>query len=174
MDILDLIHNYISESGNKDALKSIIESVLNAVMDEESKQQCGSEYYERSESRKNYRNGTRERKLKTPNGTLSLQKPQLRDKPFHTVVFQNYSRVDESLKNAVLESYIHGVSTRNIQEIVGQLGVDELSAASVSRISKKLDEAVDEFLKRPIEKEMPFLYIDATYCKIRDEGKIRL
>ena len=82
MDILDLIHNYISESGNKDALKSIIESVLNAVMDEESKQQCGSEYYERSESRKNYRNGTRERKLKTPNGTLSLQKPQLRDKPF--------------------------------------------------------------------------------------------
>jgi len=171
MDILDLIHNYLSANGNRDALKAVIESFLNAVMEEESKQQCGSEYYERNESRKNYRNGTRERQLKTANGTLTLQKPQLRDTPFHTTVFQNYSRIDESLKNAVLESYINGVSTRNVQAIVGQLGVDELSASSVSRISKKLDEAVDEFLKRPIEKAMPFVYVDATYCKIRDEGK---
>ena len=171
MEILDLIRNYITANGSVEALKAVIESFLNAVMEEEAKQQCGSEYYERSDSRKNYRNGTRERKLKTPNGTLTLQKPQLRDIPFHTTIFQNYSRVDESLKNAVLESYINGVSTRNVQEVVSQLGVDELSASSVSRISKKLDESVEKFLKRPIEKAMPFMYVDATYCKIRDEGK---
>jgi len=169
MDNLDLIHNYIS--GDKDALKLVIESFLNYVMKEELKQQCGSENYERCDSRTDYRNGTRKRGLKTKHGTLTLQKPQLRGKPFHTCVFQNYSRVEESLQNAILESYIGGISTRNVQVVVNQLGVDELSASSVSRISKKLDEAVEEFLKRPIEKQIPFLYIDATYCKVRDEGK---
>jgi len=169
MELLELINNYIC--GNKEALKNVIEEFLNAVMAEEARQQCGSEYYERDESRMDYRNGFRERKLKSANGTLILQKPQLRNKPFHTCVFQNYSRIDEALKNAVLESYISGVSTRSIQSIVKQLGVEELSASSVSRISGKLDETVEKFLKRPIEKEIHYLYIDATYCKIRDEGK---
>jgi len=169
MEVLDFINNYIC--GNKDALKSIIEDFLNAVMIEEAKQQCGSEYYERGDSRKDYRNGFRERKLKTVNGTLSLKKPQLRNTPFQTCVFQNYSRVDEALKNAVLESYITGVSTRSVQSVVNQLGVEELSASSVSRISKELDEAVEKFLKRPIEKDIHYLYIDATYCKVRDDGK---
>lgn len=169
MEIYDSILDYIC--GNKDALRNVITTFLNAVMLEEAKQQSCSDPYERTSERTSYRNGFRKRTLKTPNGTLILDKPQLRDTPFKTCVFSNYSRVDVSLKNAVIESYLKGISTRSVQEVVKTLGVDELSHASVSRIASELDDAVEQFLKRPIETEIPYLYIDATYCKVREESR---
>jgi len=75
------------------------------------------------------------------------------------------------LTNAIAESYLQGVSTRRIREVVAHLGVERLSASTVSRIAKELDEKVAEFLKRPIERPVPYIYVDASYFKVRDGGK---
>ena len=73
--------------------------------------------------------------------------------------------------NAIVESYLQGVSTRRVQWIVQHLGIDQLSPASVSRIAKDLDDTVREFLLRPIEQAIPYLFVDAAYYKVRDGAR---
>ena len=131
----------------------------------------GSERYQRTQTRKAHRNGYKGRSLKTRVGEITLQKPQFREFSFETKVFERYSRVEKALINAIIESYLQGVSTRKVQDIVSQLGIDQLSASSVSRISRELDEKVEEFLKRPIEQEIPYLFVDASYFKVRAESR---
>jgi putative transposase len=137
----------------------------------EALQQSGAEPYQRIESRNAHRNGYKERSLKTRIGDIKLRKPQFREYPFETKVFDRYSRVEKALINAVIESYLQGVSTRKVQDIVSRLGVEYLSASSVSRISKELDEKVGEFLKRPIEHAIPYLFVDASYFKVRTDSR---
>ena len=137
----------------------------------EAMQQVGAEPYERVESRKALRNGYKERSLKTRAGELKLKKPQFREISFETKVFERYSRVERALINAVIESYLQGVSTRKVQDIVSQFGIEELSASSVSRIAKELDEKAEEFLKRPIERPIPYLFVDASYFKVRTDSR---
>jgi putative transposase len=79
--------------------------------------------------------------------------------------------VEKALINAVIESHLQGVSTRRVKDIVARLGVEELSASSVSRIAKELDEKVDEFLRRPTEHFVPYLFMDASYFKVRDGSR---
>jgi len=134
-------------------------------------QQSGAEPYERNATRTTQRNGYKERSLKTRVGDLELKKPQFRDRSFKSCVFDKYSRVEIALTNAIAESYLQGVSTRRIQEVISHLGVERLSASTVSRIAKELDEKVEEFLKRPIERPMPYIFVDASYFKVRDGGK---
>ena len=118
-------------------LKKLLTWFLNLVMQLEAIQQADAEPYQRIESRKAHRNGYKERSLKTRVGELRLKKPQFRETSFETKVFDRYSRVEKALINAVLESYLQGVSTRRIQDIVSRLGIESLSASSVSRISKE-------------------------------------
>jgi transposase-like protein len=117
----------------------------------EAMQQAGAEPYQRTGSRRAHRNGCKERSLKMRVGKLALRKPQFREYPFKTRVFDRHSRGEKALINAVIESHLQGVSTRQVKDSISRLGVEELSASSVSRISKELDEKVDEFLRRPIE-----------------------
>jgi len=100
---------------------------------------------------------TKERSLKTRYGGTTLQKPQFREFPFETQVFGRYARVEKALVNAVVESYLQGVSTRRVQGIVQHLGIEQLSPASVSRMAKDLDDTVREFLQRPIGQAIPYL-----------------
>jgi len=100
-----------------------------------------------------------------------LDKPQFREFPFKTQVFQNYSRVEMSLKVAIAESYLQGISTRKVEEVVSKFGLENVSASEVSRIAKELDEKVKEFLDRPIEEPIPYLFVDASYFKVRTEGR---
>ncbi len=97
-----------------------------------------------------------------------MKKPQFREFPFETRVFDKYSRVEKALKNAIVESYLQGVSTRRIKEIISTLGAEELSPGTVSNIARELDEKVYEFLNREIEEEIPYLFVDASYFKVRD------
>lgn len=162
---IDLLEDYLIDQ--EDGLKKLLTWFLNLVMQLEAIQQSGSEPYQRIESRKAHRNGYKVRSLKTRVGELKLQKPQFREKSFETKIFDRYSRVEKALINAVIESYLQGVSTRRIQDIVSQLGVDSLSASSVSRISEELDGKVEEFLKRPIEHPIIYLFVDASYFRVR-------
>jgi transposase-like protein len=136
-------------------------------MQYESQEQAGAEPYQMEEGRKAYRNGYKNRTLKTRVGELNLSKPQLRGTSFETCVFDRYSRVEKALINAIAESYIQGVSTRKVQAIVTHFGLDHLSASRVSRISQELDDKVQEFLNRPVENKIRYLFVDASYFKVR-------
>ena len=174
-DQLDVVKEVISIflKDRKEGKRQLIEWFLNDVMDEEARVQLASMPYERTEERKGHRNGSRTRKLKTVDGELELRKPQIREFPFRTAVFDRYSRVEKALDSVILESYIQGVSTRNVKSIVESLGMENVSASYVSTLASELDSRVREFLERPIESPMKFIYIDATCFKVREDGKYR-
>ena len=152
----------------EDGIRQLITWFLNLVMEEEALLQAGAQRYERTASRKASRNGYKPRTLLTKYGELELLKPQFREFPFETQVFEKYSRVEKSILAAVAESYLQGVSTRRVEKVMTALGVEGISASSVSRITKELDEKIEEFLSKPIEHEIPYLFVDATYLKVRD------
>lgn len=92
----------------------------------------------------------------------------MRDIPFKTQVFERYSRIEKALKNAIIESYLQRVSTQEIEDVVSHLGVEKISASYVSSIAKELDSKVIEFLSRSVDSHIPYLFVDASYFKIRD------
>ena len=165
MELLDFVGQYFDDQDS--GLKSLLTFFLNLVMEYEAEQQVGAGRYQRSPGRKGYRNGTKPRTLKTRLGEITLSKPDFRNITFETKVFEKYSRVERSVINAILESYKQGVSTRRIQSIMNQLGIDGISADTVSRMAQELDEQVHEFLRRPIEQPIVYLIVDATYLKVR-------
>ena len=166
VDLFSLIKDYLVDQ--EDGIRCLITWFLNLVMEEEALLQAGAQRYERTDSRKASRNGYKPRTLLTKYGELELLKPQFREFPFETQIFEKYSRVEQAILSAVAESYLQGVSTRRVNKVMTALGVEGISASSVSRITKELDEKVSEFLSKPIEHEIPYLFIDATYLKVRD------
>ena len=164
----DLLEDYFIDQ--EDGLKKLLTWFLNLVMQFEAMEQIDAEPYQRVRSRKAYRNGYKERSLKTRVGELTLKKPQFREIPFQTKVFDRYSRV-EGFDQCYNRIVLAGSSTRRVQDIVSRLGIEELSASSVSRIAKELDEKVEEFLKRPIEHPVPYLFVDASYFKVRTNSR---
>ena len=157
---LAFIEDYLSD--DQAGMLNVITWFLNQVLRHEAGQQAGTAQYERADARKAHRNGYKERSLKTRYGSTTLQKPQFREFPFETQVFGRYARVEKALVNAVVESYLQGVSTRRVQGIVQHLGIDQLSPASVSQVAKDLDDQVQAFLQRPIGQAIPYLYVDAS------------
>jgi transposase-like protein len=166
---IEFLEDYLIDQ--EDGLKKLLTWFLNHVMQLEAMEQIDAEPYQRVDSRKAHRNGYKGRSLKTRVGELKLKKPQFREISFETKVFDRYSRVEKALINAVIESYLQGVSTRRVRDIVSRLGVEDLSASSVSRISRDLDGRVEEFLKRTIEHPIPYLFVDASYFKVRTDSR---
>jgi transposase-like protein len=163
---LSVIEDYLSDQS--EGMRNLITWFLNLVMQLEALQQAGAERHERTETRTAHRNGTRDRSLRTRYGDVTLTKPQFRERPFETKVFGRYARVEKALVNAIAESYLQGVSTRKVEAIIAHLGIDQLSPSSVSRIAQDLDREVQEFLMRPIEHPIRYLFLDASYYTVRD------
>uniref|UniRef100_Q46CB6 Transposase n=1 Tax=Methanosarcina barkeri (strain Fusaro / DSM 804) TaxID=269797 RepID=Q46CB6_METBF len=170
VNLFSFIKEYLVDQ--EDGIRHLITWFLNLVMEEEALLQSCAQRYERTDSRKASRNDYKSRILLTKYGELELLKPQFREFPFETQVFEKYSRVEKSILADVAESYLQGVSTRRVEKVMTALGVEGISASSVSRITKELDkeldEKVEEFLSKPIEHEIPYLFVDATYLKVRD------
>ena len=122
MNLREIVLNYLADI--EKGMQHLITWFLNFVMNEEVAQQAGVPRHARSSSRRAHRNGSRSRSLKTRFGELSLQKPQLREIPFETKVFERYSRIEKALVNAIIESYLQGVSTRNVEKVISHLGVN--------------------------------------------------
>ena len=166
-NLMSVIEDYLVDQD--DGMRKLLTWFMNFVMEQEALHQANAQRYERIDSRKASRNGYKPRTLQTKYGKLELLKPQFREFPFETKIFEKYSRVETAILNAVAESYLQGVSTRRMKKIMTCLGVGEISAFSVSRITKELDENVKEFLSKPIEREIPYLLVDATYFKVRED-----
>ena len=157
----------------EEALKFLLERILNEIMKAESEEQIGAVKYERSEERQGYRNGTRERQLTTRIGTLTLQVPRHRKEPFHTMVFENYKRSEASLIATMVQMVIAGVSTRKVSNVVETLCGQTFSKSTVSKLCKRLDEDIETFKKQPLDQmEAPFVLVDATYFKAREDHRI--
>ena len=166
MNLRDIVLNYLTD--NEKGMQQLITWFLNDVMKEEVAQQAGVPRYARSSTRRAHRNGYRQRSLKTRYGEVTLLKPQLREIPFETKIFERYSRTEKALVNAIIESYLQGVSTRKVEVVISHLGVSQISPSYVSKVAQELDEQVKSFLERPIDPHTPYLFVDASYSKVRD------
>lgn len=160
------------QENSGDALKKLLQESVNAVLKAESKEQLKAEPYERTEERTDCRNGSRERALTTRIGTIMITVPRHRYEPFKTMIFDNYSRSEAALIAAMAEMVVNGVSTRKVSLVVEQLCGKSISKSSVSELCKDLDKAVKEFRNRPLEDDYPFLIVDATYFKVRENHRV--
>lgn len=152
-------------SNKQEGFRLIGEKFLNALLEKEFAGFIGAEKHERNEDRQDYRNGYKERQLKTTLGELNLLRPYARSGRFETKLFENYSRIDKALASIIVESYLKGVSTRKVEAIVSELGI-ELSHTTVSNLSYELDELITEFRTSPLRGYYPYLYVDAVYLKV--------
>jgi Transposase and inactivated derivatives len=161
-------------AGNRDeAFKYLAERILNQIMLVESAEQLGAERHERTSERHDYRNGSRERVLNTRIGTLELELPRHRNQPFHTMLFDNYQRSEASLIATMVQMVIDGVSTRKVSNVVEKLCGTSFSKSGISELCKKLDAEIEAFKTRPLDMvDAPFLMVDATYFKARENHKI--
>lgn len=155
-----------------DAFKVLLQESLNSILQAESTAQLGAEKYERTDERSDSRNGSRERELHTRIGTIDLTVPRHRNIPFKSLIFDNYSRSEASLIASMCEMVVNGVSTRKVSQVVESLCGTSYSKSMVSEVCKDLDQIVDNFKNRPLDAEYPFLIVDATYLKVRDNHRI--
>lgn len=149
----------------QEAFRQIGEKLLNSVLEKEFESFIGASKHERSDERSDYRNGHKERQLKTTLGELNLLRPYARSGKFETKLFENYSRIDKALVSMIVESYLKGVSTRKVESVISELGI-ELSHTTVSNLSHELDELITEFKTSPLKEYYPYLYTDSAYLKV--------
>lgn len=166
-EILQLL---AEDSGN--AFKKLLEESLNSILKTESSLQLNAEPYERTEKRLDSRNGVRERNLNTRIGTLTLKVPRHRNIPFKTMIFENYSRSEAALIAGMAEMVVNGVSTRKVTQVLETLCGTGVSKSAVSEVCKELDITVKEFSQRPLLEKYPFLTVDATYFKVRENHRV--
>ena len=155
-----------------EAFRILLQNCLNSVLKVESQKQLNAAPYERSETRTDCRNGFRDRDLITRIGTITLSVPRHRNQPFRTLIFDNYSRSEAALIVAMAEMVVNGVSTRKVTRVIETLCGTSVSKSAVSEVCHDLDKDVDAFRNRPIEGSYPFLTVDATYFKVRENGRV--
>jgi transposase-like protein len=163
----------IQKSDDGDFLKSVAEAALQRIMDYDVENLIGAAPHERTPDRQTYRNGYRERTLETRLGSLELKVPKLRTGTSYFPAFLEPRRTIEKALTAVIqEAWVAGVSTRKVEDLVQAMGMSGISKSQVSRLCEEIDERVQAFLDRPIEGDWPYLWIDATYVKVRQAGRI--
>ena len=156
-----------------DGIRCLVQQVVQEVLEADMDEAVGAQKSERTETRVGYRAGYYTRTLVTRVGKLVLRVPQDRQGRFRTEVFERYQRSEKALVSALAEMYVQGVSTRKVKEITEELCGHEFSAATISRVTGKLDDELERFARRRLEEEYPYLVLDARYEKIRQDGVIQ-
>jgi transposase-like protein len=156
----------------KDYLVPMVQQAMQAVLEMEMEECLQAGRYERSDERTGYRSGYYRRRLVTRVGTILLRVPQDRSGHFSTQVFEQYQRSEKALVAALAQMYVQGVSTRKVAAITEELCGHEFSASSISEITRRLDEQLQQFSQRPLEPEYPYVILDARYERVREEGMI--
>ena len=154
------------------ASRGIAEAVLQLIMETDVDGLIGAGRRERSGERTTWRNGYRERALDTRLGTLNLRVPKLRQGSYFPGFLEARKTPEQALVAAIQEAWIGGVSTRRVDELVKAMGVSGISKSTVSKLCKDFDERVGEFLNRPLSGDWPYVWLDATYLKQRQGGRI--
>jgi putative transposase len=160
------------QQGDVDFLREGVRVLSPALMEVEVSQHLGAERHERSGERAGYRNGYRERPWDTRVGTLELRVPRVRDGGSFPSLLEPRKRAEQAPVAVVREAYVQGVSTRRVDELVKALGLDGISKSQVSRLCQTLDAEVERFRQRPLAGAYPYVWLDATFVKARDGGRV--
>lgn len=155
-----------------DALPLRIRTIINTAMEAERAQHLGAGRYERSPERRGYANGFKPKTMTTRVGPITFDVPQVRDGSFYPSALERGLRSERALTLALAEMYVQGVSTRRVAAITEQRCGVELSSSQVSRATAQLDGILIQWRERPLG-EIPYLYLDARYEKVRQDGQVR-
>src|ERR687893_2594021 len=162
----------LQKSGDGDFLRSVAEAVLQILMEADVEGLIGAGRHERSPERLNWRNGYRDRTLDTRLGPLQLRIPKLRQGSYFPPFLEPRKTSEKALVAVIQEAWIGGVSTRRVDELVQAMGLSGISKSTVSKLCRDIDERVTAFLDRPLQGEWPYLWLDATYLRQREGGRI--
>ncbi len=158
---------------DEDPLLSMMQWMMEQLMKIESEMKVGAVKGEHSSQRKSYFSGYRARRFDTRLGTVYLMIPKIRKGGYIPFFITEKKRSEQALISMVQEAYVNGVSTRKIERVAKELGIENISASQVSQINKGLDNQVNEFRNRPLKQEYPFVWVDALYEKTRDyDGRV--
>jgi putative transposase len=167
-----VLADLLEKAGDGDFLRAVAEAVLQLLMECDVEGLIGAGRYERSGERTTWRNGYRDRTLDTRLGALQLRIPKLRQGSYFPPFLEARKSSEKALIAVIQEAWIGGVSTRRVDDLVQAMGLSGISKSQVSKLCKEIDERVHAFLDRPLAGEWPYLWLDATYLKQREGGRI--
>ncbi|MEY9858421.1 putative transposase [Catenulispora sp. GAS73] len=172
-ELLDLLAS-LRSSDNTDMVRTVLERILQELIEAEATAAIGAAPYQRTSERTGMRNGHRDRGLTTAAGDVELHIPKLRTGSFFPSLLERRRRIDQALFAVIMEAYVHGVSTRAVDDLVKALGADTgISKSQVSKICAGLDAEITAFRDRPLDHSpFPYIFLDATYCKARVNHRI--
>lgn len=155
-----------------DFLREGVRVVSQALMELEVTEHVGAQRHERTPGRTGQRNGYRDRRWDTRMGSIPLQVPRVRDGSYFPALLEPRRRAEQALAAVVQEAYVRGVSTRKVDDLVKALGIDGVSKSQVSRVCADLDQVVEQFRTRRLEAAYPYVWLDATFVKVRAGGRV--
>jgi putative transposase len=166
------LRGLLEKSADATFLREMIGFAAHRLMELDAEEACGAGHGERSADRVNQRNGYRERDWQTRVGTVELRIPKLRRGSYFPAFLEPRRLAEKALTAVIQEAYVQGISTRSVDDLVRAMGMEGISKSQVSRLCAEIDGRVQDFLGRPIEGDWPYLWLDATYVKVREAGRI--
>jgi len=166
------LRTLVEKSSDAELLREMVGFAAHRLMELEVEGLVGAGHGERSPERINQRNGYRDRDWETRAGTVELRIPKLRKGSYFPAFLEPRRMAEKALTAVIQEAYVHGVSTRSVDELVKAMGMTGISKSQVSRLCGELDGKIATFLERPLEGDWPYVWLDATYVKARRDGRI--
>jgi putative transposase len=162
----------LEKSSDADLLREMVGFAAQRLMELEVEGLTGAAHGARDPERINHRNGYRDRDWETRAGTVELRIPKLRRGSYFPGFLEPRRMAEKALAAVIQEAYVQGVSTRSVDELVKAMGMTGISKSQVSRLCEEIDGKITAFLNRPLEGDWPYLWLDATYVKVRENGRI--